>query len=71
MSKNVQIVTKTDKGEVRTSFSDDPFHNYNSWQSSLIVQDSNFPIAELVDALYADSYEEAGRNHLKLCERIK
>lgn len=83
--KTVSIKTKTAKGEVRTVYSDDPFHYLGMWQSSLLlpathilaaIKAVNSPSGDwaplmVADALYSKTYEEAGEAHLKLCERIK
>lgn len=67
----IKIITRTDKGEVVTCFSDDPFHN-TGWTTHLAVPDKyGLPILEMVDMIYSSSFEEAGKNHLKLCEKIK
>ena len=67
---SVRIVTKTSKGKVTTSYSNDQW-NQPGWQSVWTVLHLSVPIEEIIDMKVAQSWEEAGRNHLSLCESIK
>jgi len=68
---NVSIKTKTSKGTVQTRWSNDQFNGVG-WETVWTVPDPYLPIEKIEKVMKgAMSWEEAGRNHLAMCQNIK
>lgn len=68
---NVRIKTTTSKGTVLTSWSSDEW-NGAGWQTVWTVPDAVLPIEEIKGVIKeGKSWEEAGRNHLTMCQNLK
>ncbi len=65
----IRIRTKvTGYGEVFTAFSNDQW-NQPGWQTNFSIPLKALPISEIIEVKVAQSFEEAGRNHLELCRK--
>lgn len=71
MNKHLKIRTKTSKGTVLTQWSDDEW-NVAGWETSWSSFDiPGLPIARLAGVTKGGkTWEEAGRNHLAMCQKM-